>query len=241
MGVCMLLQPGFGRRHIGDIDRGADDAGIAQRDFGEGQSAALSADHREALGFLQRVFRTRDGSQVALALVQRHLFAAGGFHVLDARAFEERMVAPGQGEALVAQPDRNGQGVEDGFVFAAFLRHRRLFQPHRGHAAHGAAACRQLAAVIVFHAKLERRAAFGQAIERSGQCQGIWPLEAGLQHLFAAAIGERSGAVAAPDHQRLAARAQERVALPHRRLGLGPYGAQRAAQAAGGALFGQRP
>ena len=38
MGVCMLLQPGFGCRHIGDIDRGADDAGIAQRDFGEGQS-----------------------------------------------------------------------------------------------------------------------------------------------------------------------------------------------------------
>ena len=33
MGVDMLLQPRFRRRHVGHVDRGADDAGIAQREF----------------------------------------------------------------------------------------------------------------------------------------------------------------------------------------------------------------
>ena len=48
MGVDMSLQPRFGAGKVGDIDGGADDAGIAQRNLREGQGAALAA-HAPAL------------------------------------------------------------------------------------------------------------------------------------------------------------------------------------------------
>ena len=55
MGVGMLLQARFRRRSVGDIDCGAYHTGIAQRDLGEVDGAALAAHHRETLGLLGRI------------------------------------------------------------------------------------------------------------------------------------------------------------------------------------------
>ena len=151
------------------------------------------------------------------------------------------MVAPGQRQALVAQPHRRGQGVEDGLEVGGFGADGRLFQPHRRHAAHGAAARDQLAVIGVAHRNLERRAAIRQAVNGAGQRQRIGTLETGLQQLFAAAVGIGLYAIAPPHHQRLAARAQQRIALAHRGLGARAGQTQRAAQLGGDTLFRQRP
>ena len=69
MGIDMALQPCFRASQIRDIDSGADDARIAQRNLGERQRAALAAHHCEAFGLDDAVLATRPGGQIALALV----------------------------------------------------------------------------------------------------------------------------------------------------------------------------
>ena len=79
----------------------------------------------------------------------------------------------------------------------------------------------QLAAGGIADRNLERGAAVGKPVQRRGERQRVRPLEAGIQHLLAAAIGEGPGAVAAPDHQGFAAGAQQRVAFAHAASGAG--------------------
>jgi len=241
MGVDMSLQPRFGAGKVGDIDGGADDAGIAQRNLREGQGEALAAHDGETCGLDDAVLAAGAGRKFALVLVQRALGQAQLFQVGSARAFQEGVVAPGDSQGLVAQPDRRRQGIEDGLVVGGLGGDGRLFQPYRHHAAHGAATGNQLAAMRIGHRNLEGGAAIRQAIDRSGQAQRIGPLEAGLQQLLAAAIGIGSRPVPAPDHERFASRAQQGVALAHGGFGAGAGQPQRTAQAAGDALLRQGP
>ena len=90
----MLLQLGFGRGHVGHVHGSADDAGIAQGDFGEGDGATLPAHHRETLGFEDRVLAARRGGQVALGFVQRALAHARRFDAGGAGMGEEGVIGP---------------------------------------------------------------------------------------------------------------------------------------------------
>ncbi len=83
--------------------------------------------------------------------------------------------------------------------------------------------------------------AVGQIVQRGGKRQRVRPLEAGLQGLFAAAIGKGPGAVAAPYHQGLAPGAEKRIPFAHHASGAGARDTQDAAQALGAALFRQGP
>ena len=81
--------------------------------------------------------------------------------------------------------------------------------------------------------KLEGRAAIGRPSSAVDRANASGALEAGIQHLLAAAIGEGAGAVAAPDHQGFAPRAQQRVALAHGAAGARAGDAQAARAGAG--------
>ena len=238
MGVNMALQPRFGAGEIGDVHGGADDAGIAQGNLGEGERPALAVHHGEAAGLDDAVAAARRCRQFALILVQRRLAEAQFVQVARAGALKEGVITPGDGQALVAQPDRRRQGIENGLVVGCFGGDGRLLQPYRHHAADGAATGDQLAAMGVGHRNLERRAAIREAVNGGGQRQRVGAFEAGLQQVLAAAIGVGPGAVAAPHHQRLAPRAQQGIALADGGLGARAGQAQRAAKAPGDALLG---
>ena len=155
MGVDMLLQAGFGCRHIGHVDRGADNAGIAQRDFGEGNGAGLASHHRKALGLKRPVLRASGSGEVALGLVESDLRGARGGDVGGTGRCQKGVVAPTERQGLVAQPDRDGQRVQDGAEIGGCCRRRGFFQPNRRHGTDGAAPRRQLASVGIAHRKLE--------------------------------------------------------------------------------------
>ena len=242
MGIGMLLQPGFRRRYFGDIHRRPDHPGIAQRNLREIHGAAVARHHRKAPRLLGRILGARGRCQFVFAFVQRQLIGFGACQILGAGAFQEGVVAPAQCQGLVAQPDREGQRIQDRLELAAlFLRDTWLLQPDGRHAAHGAAARYKAAARRVMHRQLEACAAIRQPVQGGGKRQRIGALQTGLQQLLAAAIGKRPRAVTAPDQKGDAARAQQRVAFAQGGLGLGAHLAQRAAQLARGALFGQCP
>ena len=119
---------------------------------------------------------------------------------------------------------------------------RQFFQPHRRHrsrrrgrAPPACGRCASWTGSWKATPRSERSSSAGR------QRQRIRPLEAGIQQLLAAAIGEGAGSVAAPHHQRFAPGAQKRIALAHRAAGAGAGDAQGAPQALGAALFRQRP
>ena len=118
-------------------------------------AVAVVGDDREVGGEVPRPATRAAAAVVAEAQV-------GG-----ASAFQEGMVAPGQRQALVAQPDGNGQCVQDGAVVGALFHgaDSRLGDPHRGHAAHGAAARHHLLSMTVMHRQLERGAPVRQAVD----------------------------------------------------------------------------
>ena len=151
------------------------------------------------------------------------------------------MIAPGKGQALVAQPDRNRQGIQDGAEIRRGRFNREFFHPDRRHRAHGAAPRHQLAAAGIADRKLECHAAIGQIVQRRGKRQRIRALEAGIDQLLAAAIGEGAGA-ARPQTTR-ASRPAPRSASRSPTGATGPRAgdAQAAPQALGAALFGQCP
>ena len=175
-------------------------------------------------------------------LVQRHLVAARRIQIGGAGGVEESMIAPGQRQALVAQPDRNGQRIEDGaeigrggFDRCGSSSQTAAMEPT---ARPRATSLRPLASL---HRELEGHAAVGQAVQRRGQGQRVRPLQAGLQQLFAAAIGK--GPEPSRPQTTSASRPAPRSASrsPSGALRAGAGDAQGAAQALGTALFGQRP
>ena len=92
----------------------------------------------------------------------------------------------------------------------------------------------------VVYGKLEGDAAVGKIVERLGERRRVRALEAGIQHRFAAAIGE--GPVPSRPQTTSASRPADRSASRSPTAAAARAGvAQGAAQALGAALLGQRP
>ena len=183
MGVDMLLQPRFAGHHLGHVARRTDDARF-HRHFGEGERAALSRDDGKAFAFYRLVLRARGSGEIALRFLQRHLFVAGGVQIGGARRRQKSAIAPDQRQSAVAQPYRNGQGIEHGAEIRGRRRRSGLgFDPNGRHAADRAAAHTDGALQRVVNAQGERRAAFAEIVERRGQLCRLRALQAGISRV----------------------------------------------------------
>ena len=241
MRVDMLLQFRFAGGDVGHVAGGAHDTGI-DRNFGQGQRAALAVDDGKTFGFQRLALRARGRRQIAFGFFQRHLLAIGRFHVAGAGGRQKGVIAPDQRRRPVAQPHRNGQGVENGAEVDRCRRGRDLrLDPNRRHAADGTPANADPALRRIDCRQRETCAARAQRIERRRQLGRLRTVEARLQQSLGAAIRIRTGAVASPNNQRFAGCVEQRIAFADGCACARSGKPKRAAQAGGFALFGNRP
>ncbi len=221
VGVGDLAQLCLGRGDIGDIDRNAGHRARLERCFHQVERAAASADESKAPAFGDVCLAARRNGEVALGLLDQRLAQAQGLDVVDAGNREVGAIGPGELHLPVAQPDGKGQGIEEVLERRGLLpgRDSLLVQPHRRHSAHGPAARNKALGVTVMDRKRESLAAVAELVERLGQRRRVGAFQAGFEHRFAAAIGERSGAVATPDEKCVTAGGDEGVSFAHRGAG----------------------
>ncbi len=241
MGIDVLLQLCFGRRNIGRIECRAYDLAIVQRHMREFKRPPLPANHRKALGGNRLLLVARSCREVAFGFIEGCLMCKRAFKIALAGRRDESLVAPLERQRLVAQPDGNGQGIENGFEVRRLRLDRFFFQPDRRHAANGASARGDAALAAIAHRQRERHAIGAQIVERLRECGCVRPGKACIEHRVRAAIGERAAAITPPYDEGLAACGDQRIAFADGGAGAGAGFADIAAKAAGRVLFGQRP